>query len=102
MHSPQQELYPSSFQSILDLKGTGKAQIEEYEVLLLVLEIELVIVYYVIACARDYIERLIVIALDTIIPGSRVIHKRRHSSRHPRRPRAIKYSSFPILYILGS
>ena len=61
------------------------------------LEIELVIVYYVIACARDYIESLIVIALDTIIPGSRVIHKRRHSSRHPRRPRAIKYSSFPIL-----
>ena len=35
-----------------------------------VLEIELVIVYYVIACARDYIESLIVIALDTIIPGS--------------------------------
>ena len=62
------------------------------------LEIELVIVYYVIACARDYIQSLIVIALDTIIPGSRVIHKRRHSSRHPRRPRAIKYSSFPILY----
>ena len=64
------------------------------------LEIELVIVYYVIACARDYIESLIVIALDTIIPGSRVIHKRRHSSRHPRRPRAIKYSSFPILYMV--
>ena len=52
------------------------------------LEIELVIVYYVI---------LILIALDTIILGSCIIHKRRHSSKHPRRPRAKTSSSVSYL-----